>query len=164
MTAWANSLEKSSRRAVGGEVLHPDQCEKLLLHGAAFAVAPRPGGCGDMLVPAIRDGTVRLNVACGRAAGRLAELADDVARLAPVRETGVCETCGRPLGELVVDPERHLEYLRVLIEYGAALLRRQYALSDAQLARLFSARMDRLPEWVAQLTRHAMGLGAGQAA
>ena len=34
-------LESAARRPIGGDVLHPDRCAKLMILGVAFAIPPR---------------------------------------------------------------------------------------------------------------------------
>ena len=154
----ARQLEVRRRRPVGGAVLHPDQCEQIQFHGAPFYIRPlrRPGVA---FVPDFYRGKIDVHVDANREPeGDLAKLAKRIAETVSIEEADRCPECGRPRkAAMSIDLDAQADLLRDLCDYAAQLLRQQYEVTNLELTKLLSFTDDGLPEWMAQLVRHAMG-------
>lgn len=148
---YYRALERDARRPLSAAA-HPDDCPKLLLHGVGFAV-PRPAG---RIVPRFGPGGVRLETQGGEECPEAAELRR---ALAPLRKERLCPRCRQPVGAaLEIDGGRGRRTLELAFAVAAKALRRQYDLSDAQLADLLAFSAGSLPEWFGQIVRYCHGL------
>lgn len=160
-------LEAASRRPVSADVLHPDRCVDLTLQGVRFGVQPLAPPKSVRFMPDFSGGEVGMTItACdGGPDPELVALASEVTEGMPVDDGEVCETCGHRAGQnLVVDLEAHHGWLCTVAKYAAALLRKQYALTDGQLADLLAFDGSGLPPWIMQCIRHALSLPAATTA
>jgi hypothetical protein len=137
-------LERSCRRPLGDGVIHHDQCDGLTLHGVRWAVPPR----GRRIV---------FDLGPHRPVARL-EVTEDgegvqaVRRAVPRGGRRRCRVCGRPRiarAELL----RADGFLSAAAELAGRLLRRQYELTDEQLAELLSFPADTPAPWLSDLLR-----------
>jgi hypothetical protein len=139
------AMERDARRPLGGSVLHPDACPKLVIRGVAWAVPPR----GIAVSPSFTEEGVFDQVQVGDdpfpEAGRLMQLAE----IKPQGEP--CPSCGRMLAaSLSIDMEKR-DFLTALFGLAAKLLRSQYDLKPGQLSELLSFGGDAPPAWINQL-------------
>jgi hypothetical protein len=135
-------LEASARHPVGGAVLHPDACPKLVIQGVAWSVPPR----GLSITPTFKDGAVTVQVCDDPWPEALA-----LAKAMPLTAAEVCGTCGRPLQASLSIDLGDAAFLGMVFSLAARLLRSQYELSDAQLGELLAFRGDGPPLWVKDL-------------
>lgn len=154
----AKKLEAAARRSIGGDVLHPDRCEKITLHGVGFAVQPLIPSKGVQLIPKLAAGgaEVSVGVSQDKSDDALIAMAEKIAGEAPIREEVTCPKCGRPLsGSLEIDLDDHQAFLGRFVDYAARLLRQQYTLEDSQIESLLAFGCDDMPLWIVQAVRHA---------
>ena len=145
------ALERDARRPLSAAA-HPDDCPKLLLHGVGFAVPPAAG----RIVPRFGPEGVRVETQGGEEYPEAFELRR---ALAPLRKERLCPRCRQPVGAaLEIDLERGRRALELAFAVAAKVLRRQYDLSDAQLADLLAFSAGSLPEWFGQIVRYCHGL------
>ncbi len=139
----ARALEVDSRRPLS-QASHPDLCDRLTLHGVAWAIpAPR-----QAIVPRFEPDGVSLAVRGGPPPPEARYLLT-AARL---RENETCPRCGRPTSvSLLLDAQRDAEMIRAAFQLAATLLDAQYALTDDQKAALLAFEASRPPSWLAQL-------------
>lgn len=139
----ARELEVRRRRSLS-EAPHPDECPKLTLHGAPFAVPPRrarvvPVFGADGLSIETHDGTDWPQ------SRRLVELVE-------VRQRDHCPECGRPRHvSVAVSVQSNAEFLTAAFSLASRLLDRQYTLTAQQKSRLLAFDADRLPAWIPEL-------------
>lgn len=125
---------------------HPDECPKLVIHGVKWAIPSRKAE----LVPTIREGEVSLGITSDDQWATADTLIED----APIQVGDPCPTCGqdrRPYCEVLRDNEKHLEWLRQMMELVCQLLDVYYALSPEQKQGLLSFPLGHTPEWPAQV-------------
>ena len=146
MSAAAESLRRLEATRRRRDAPHPDGLAAVHLHGVRFAVRP-PGLAGDGGTPGASGERVGVRFDAGGRAecrleaaaapqvdGELAALADAIARR-------------RRRGRLRLDGDEGLRLLGELATLAAAGLRRQYELSDAELAELLSFPTTPPPAW-----------------
>jgi len=147
---YFKQLRSRCARPVGNEVLHGDLCPKLTLHGVGFCIPPR-----TLRVEPVFSGDGRTGVRL-RCPGDFDSQARDLLKLAPL-QTRVCRRCGQSTGgRLELDGEGS-KFLAACFDLAGRLLRRQYDLSDEQLADLLAFDTDQPPAWIAQLLAWAAG-------
>jgi len=158
--AEVRRLEAAARRPLGPAVLHPDRCPKLTLHGVAFAVPPLRRAEEMSFVPVFGPQGLALQLQDGGSGDpELLREAREIVAALPAFRQQPCPACGRPRQTLLeIDPRRQQAFLSRLAAYAAALLRRQYVLSDDDLSRLLAFSADRVPAWLHQVIRHASDL------
>jgi hypothetical protein len=145
-------LEVASRRPVGPGSRHPDECPKLTLRGAAFAIPPR----GLRVVPEFGPQGVSVSVAGTRDWPE----ADNLLRLAPIRPEEVCPQCGRALrASLRTGADDDIAFLTACFALAGRLLDEQYELTPSQKAELLAFPSNEVPAWIAQLLQWCQGSG-----
>lgn len=157
----STQLEAAARRPFTGDVWHPDNCQKLRIHGAGWSVQPLYPPEGVQWTPVFSGDSADVQVSMGEAKAdeALVEFAQKLVDAAPVEYGQECPECHRPLDSaLSVDMDKHAEFLRLLFSYALRILRKQYELTDEQASSLLAFQGDRLPRWVGQVLSHAMGL------
>lgn len=121
---------------------HPDECPKLVIQGVAWAIPSRQAE----LVPTIGDDGVSLGIT----SDNQWDAADGLIADAPVQVGDPCPACGqdrRPYCEVLRDNEKHMEWLRQMMELVCRLLDIYYALSPEQKQGLLSFPLGHTPEW-----------------
>lgn len=142
-------LRARCARPVGDGVLHGDLCPRLTLHAVGFSIPPRALRVEPSFDP---DGRARVRV---RSSGDFDAQARALFKLAPL-ETQTCPRCGQGVGgQIRLDNKG--EFLAACFGLAGRLLRRQYDLSDEQLADLLAFDTDQPPQWIAQLLAWAAG-------
>ena len=146
--AYYRELEVRSRRSGAP---HPDQCPKLAIHGAEWSIPPR----GTRVVPQFHDdGTITAQAAGGDECPEADAFVDAI----PVVDDETCPECGSVLSASIeVDVERGSDFLAVAFKLAATLLRRQYELSNEQLADLLGY-TGVAPVWISQLASWCHGV------
>ena len=146
--SYYRELEVKSRRSGS---LHPDQCPKLAIHGAEWSIPPR----GTRVVPKFNaDGTITAQAAGDDECPE----ADAFVERIPVVEDETCPACGSVLdASIEVDIERGSDFLAAAFGLAATLLRRQYELTDEQLADLLGY-AGIAPVWISQLASWCHGV------
>lgn len=146
------AIEGSARRTQGQGAIHPDQCPKLLLHGVDFAIPPR----GARIAPSFADdGTITVS----QAGEDEWPQADELLQTAPMTEYAKCPQCGQAKrAALELDLQEGADFLQRCFGLASEALRKQYELTDAQLADLLGFAADEPPQWIAQLLRWCSGL------
>jgi len=147
---YFKQLRSRCARPVGNEVLHGDLCPKLTLHGVGFCIPPR-----TLRVEPVFSGDGRTGVRL-RCPGDFDSQARDLLKLAPL-QTRVCRRCGQSLGGHIELDDEGGRFLAACFDLAGRLLRRQYDLSDEQLADLLAFDTDQPPVWIAQLLAWAAG-------
>jgi hypothetical protein len=145
------ALENGARRKIGGGIVHPDQCPKLLLHGVEFAIPPR----GQYIQPVFADGKVEVSASNETDWPEVQAFVDAIKGADAV----VCEKCGQAIPRAdAVD----IEWPAAFALARKALLG-QYELTDEQLADLLQFSTGAMPDWPRGLLRWALGLPAEDA-
>ncbi len=147
---YIKQLRARCARPVNGDVLHGDLCPKLTLHGVGFCIPPR-----TLRVEPVFDGDGRAGVRI-RCPGDFDSHARALLKLAPL-QTRVCRRCGQIAGGRIELDGEGGKFLAACFDLAGRLLRRQYDLSDEQLADLLAFDTDQPPVWIAQLLAWAAG-------
>lgn len=156
-------LEVQSRLGMSTAVAPHGICESkgwtITFQGVSFFIPPLIMPEGVQFVPKLGESvSVDIRIDEGEADKPLVELAEKIRESAPITEGEKCPHCGKPDGsELEIDLEKHQAFLCLLVEYAAAILRRQYKLEDAQIESLLAFDGTGLPDWITQVIYHVHG-------
>ena len=146
LQSMAARLEVAKRR---GDAPHPDECPTLRMHGVLFAIPPRRAAGVSFRFDADGAHVVGVESESWPEAQAVAEAASIDRRS--------CPKCGRALAaSLTVDPRRDVAFLELCATLAGRLLRRQYELTDDELAGLLAFDAQASPDWVAQVVQWSL--------
>ena len=149
-------LEAESHRAsawsTSSDLAHPDECPKLVIQGAAFAIPSR----STQIVPICSEQGVTARI---ESQDKWA-VADELIRDAPIREVKHCPECGQSIEaviEIVEGAVAQMEWLGRVMSLIWELLDVYYALDDQQKKALLSFPQGGVPEWLGQILDWCQG-------